>query len=119
MQIRREINSHSHYLTKSLLTGEPNKYTDESYDDIALGYIAVRDFPEMRILERLAMYERRFELSLYKTMAEFKKLQKTRKAEQAGAIRLKKQSQSRKNVEYRTRNIGFRRYLWHKLHRLF
>jgi len=83
MQIRREINNHSHYLTKSLLTGEPNKYPDESYDDIALGYIAVRDFPEMRILERLAMYERRFELSLYKTMAEFKKLQKDRKAKGA------------------------------------
>jgi hypothetical protein len=91
MQIRREINYHSQNLTKSLLTGEPNKSPDESYDDLALGYIAVKDFPEMRILERLSIYERRFELSLYRTMAELKKLQKDRKAEQEKPIRLKKQ----------------------------
>ena len=82
MQIRQEMNSPSPYLTESLITGEPQEKPGK-YDDVVLGFVAVRDFPGMRILERLAMYERRFELSLYKTMAEFKKLQQIRKAQDA------------------------------------
>src|SRR4030042_1856755 len=89
-KIRREINSMFPELSKSLLTGEPQQ-SPKKYDDIVLGYIAHRDFVDARVLERLSMYERRFELSLYKTMAEFKKLQKDRKAEQVKPTRLKKQ----------------------------
>ena len=81
-KIRREINSMFPELSKSLLTGQPQEKPGK-YDDIALGYIAHRDFVDARVLERLSMYERRFELSLYKTMKEFKKLQKYRKAQDA------------------------------------
>jgi len=56
-----------------------SKYSDKCYDDQVLGYIAMRDFAGSRALERLAMYERRFEASLFRTMGELKKLRHTRK----------------------------------------
>ena len=85
-KIRREINLTYPKLSKTLVTGEPcdmSKYSDGCYDDVALGYIAMRDFAEQRALERLSLYERRFEASLFKTMAELKKLQHARKREQS------------------------------------
>jgi len=87
-KIRREINGMAPKLTKSLLTGEScdvSQYSKDCYDDLALGYIAMRDFAEQRALERLSMYERRFEASLFKTMAELKKLQRMRQSEQIDA----------------------------------
>jgi hypothetical protein len=87
-KIRREINGMVPKLTKSLLNGEPcdvSKYSKDCYDDLALGYIAMWDFAEQRALERLSMYERRFEASLFKTMAELKKLQRMRQSEQIDA----------------------------------
>jgi hypothetical protein len=87
-KIRREINGMAPKLSKSLLTGEPcdvSKYSKDCYDDLALGYIAMWDFAEQRALERLSMYERRFEASLFKTMAELKKLQRMRQSEQIDA----------------------------------
>ena len=83
-KIRREINGMAPKLSKSLLTGEPcdvSKYSKDCYDDLALGYIAMWDFAGQRALERLSMYERRFEASLFKTMAELKKLQRMRQSE--------------------------------------
>lgn len=83
-RIMYEINDCLPRLTKSLLTGEPEK-SSEKYDEVALGYVAERDFTHDRVLERLSLYERRFELSLFKTMKELDKLQSLRKAEQAEA----------------------------------
>jgi len=107
VKIRREINDTFPELSESLITGKPcdlSKYSDKCYDDQALGYIAMRDFGGSRALERLSMYERRFEASLYKTMTEFKKLRRARRAKEAEEVKkapdpflgkpLKKQSQS-------------------------
>jgi len=82
VKIRREINDTWPELSESLITGKPcdmSKYSDKCYDDQVLGYIAMRDFAGSRALERLAMYERRFEASLFRTMGELKKLRHTRK----------------------------------------
>jgi hypothetical protein len=72
-------------LTKSLLS----KYRDQSQPnpsesapacpersrrDLSLGRLAVKDFSNTRVLERLLMYERRIENSLYKTYLEFQRL---------------------------------------------
>jgi hypothetical protein len=43
--------------------------------DLTLGRMAIRDFSNARVLERLLMYERRLEHSLYKTILEFQRLQ--------------------------------------------
>jgi hypothetical protein len=43
-------------------------------DDLALGRVALKDFSNSRVLDRLLMYERRIEHSLYKTMAELQRL---------------------------------------------
>lgn len=44
-------------------------------DGTLLGKLAVKDFANDHVLERLLMYERRLESSLYKTHLEFQKLQ--------------------------------------------
>ncbi|MHC4728914.1 MAG: hypothetical protein ACYS17_16990 [Planctomycetota bacterium] len=46
---------------------------------LALGRMAIKDFSNARVLDRLLMYERRIEHSLYKTILEFQRLQIMRK----------------------------------------
>jgi hypothetical protein len=53
----------------------------ESYDtqenqslDLSLGRMAIKDFSNDRVLERLLMYERRLEHSLYRTLIELQRL---------------------------------------------
>jgi hypothetical protein len=46
----------------------------ESHDELPLGRLAVKDFANARVLDRLLMYERRLESSLYKTLLEFQRL---------------------------------------------
>jgi len=53
-------------------------------EDAALGKVVVEDFGGARVLDRLLMYERRIESSLYRTMAE---LRKEREARTAAAAR--------------------------------
>jgi len=43
-------------------------------DDSALGRVVVNDFSNARVLDRLLMYERRIEHSLYRTMTELQRL---------------------------------------------
>ena len=89
VKIRLEINSSKPYLSKSLLTGQPcrmSKNPKRCYDDLALGLITKWDFAGDRALERLSMYERRFEASLFKTMAELKKLQYARKRDPSETV---------------------------------
>ena len=86
VKIRAEISRSKAILSKSLITGQPcrlSKNTKRCYDDLALGLIAKWDFEADRVLERLSMYERRFEASLFKTMGELKKLKDARKQERA------------------------------------
>ena len=52
-------------------------------DDTTIGRILVQDFAQERVLERLLMYERRIEGSLYRTMAQLEKRQRLRGAEPA------------------------------------
>ncbi len=64
-------------LTKSLLfKGQdlPQADSSELAHDLALGRMAIKDFSHARVLDRLLMYERRIENSLYKTIFEFQRL---------------------------------------------
>jgi hypothetical protein len=69
-------------LTKSLLFKDsalPQADSSDPANDLALGLMAIKDFSNSRVLERLLMYERRIENSLYKTYLEFQRLQLMRK----------------------------------------
>ena len=48
--------------------------TSSPVPELALGQVAVRDFSSSRALDRLQMYERRIEQSLFKTLLEFQRL---------------------------------------------
>ena len=48
--------------------------TPASNGELALGHLAIKDFSDARVLERLLMYERRIEHSLYKTLLELQRL---------------------------------------------
>ncbi|MHC4165606.1 MAG: hypothetical protein ACYSWQ_01470 [Planctomycetota bacterium] len=54
-------------------------------DHLLLGRLAVVDWTNDRVLDRMMLYERRIENSMYKTMHELERLQKARKDEQARA----------------------------------
>jgi len=45
-----------------------------SANDLALGSMAIKDFSNSRVLDRLLMYERRIENSMYKTIFELQRL---------------------------------------------
>ncbi|MHC4737423.1 MAG: hypothetical protein ACYS9Y_00815 [Planctomycetota bacterium] len=51
----------------------------ESSSALALGRLAVKDFKNARVLDRLLMYERRIEHSLYKTLLELQRLNLVKK----------------------------------------
>jgi len=59
-------------LSKYRLPSQPDP--SESETDLTLGRLAVKDFSNTRVLERLLMYERRIENSLYKTYLEYQRL---------------------------------------------
>lgn len=69
-------------LTRSL---QAKSAADDPGDDLALGRAVVKDFGNSRVLDRLGLYERRIEHSLYKTMAELQRLQLLRELESAPA----------------------------------
>jgi len=56
-----------------------------SAPDLALGRLAIKDFSNARVLDRLLMYERRMEHSLYKTLLELQRLRLIRKLEHPNA----------------------------------
>ncbi len=66
-------------LTQSLLPKGPPPDPSESAPELALGRLAIEDFADTRVLDRLLMYERRIEHSLYKTLLEFQRLHLIRK----------------------------------------
>ncbi len=72
-------------LTKSLfrnVAGESLSNANSSNGELALGRLVVKDFGNERVLDRLLMYERRIEHSLYKTLLEFQRLNIVKKLEQ-------------------------------------
>ncbi len=74
-------------LTQSLLyKGQvpPQDAPSTSNGSLALGRMAIKDFSNARVLERLLMYERRIENSLYRTILELQRLHLMRKLDPAG-----------------------------------
>jgi len=64
-------------LAKSLIFKSrdlPKSDSSESAPHLVLGRMAIKDFSDTRVLERLLMYERRIEHSLYKTLLELQRL---------------------------------------------
>jgi hypothetical protein len=64
-------------LTRSLLNKSSASSQTEpsvSASELTLGRLAIKDFANTRVLERLLMYERRIENSLYKTILEIQRL---------------------------------------------
>jgi hypothetical protein len=61
--------------------GFPQDETSDSNPDLTLGRIAIKDFSNARVLDRLLMYERRIEHSLYKTTLELQRLRLLRTLE--------------------------------------
>ena len=73
-------------LTQSLyrsIIGESPTNATGSNGELALGRLVVKDFSNERVLDRLLMYERRIEHSLFKTLLEFQRLNIVRKFEQS------------------------------------
>jgi hypothetical protein len=62
----------------------------KSEQDLTLGRLAVKDFSNNRVLEKLLMYERRLENSLYKTHLEFQRLNLIKKLDPEYEMLLKK-----------------------------
>jgi len=62
---------------KSLNQSQPTPSASD--DHLALGRLAVKDFSDARVLDRLLMYERRIENSLLKMLLEFQRLNIVRK----------------------------------------
>jgi hypothetical protein len=76
-------------LTRSLvrsITGESLDNANNSNSQFPLGRLVVKDFANGRVLDRLLMYERRIEHSLYKTILEFQRLNFVRKFQQSKAL---------------------------------
>jgi hypothetical protein len=74
-------------LTQSLfrnVAGESLSNANGSNGELALGRLVVKDFGNERVLDRLLMYERRIEHSLYKTLLEFQRLNITRRLKDEG-----------------------------------
>jgi len=82
--LAKETSSPLARLTQSLRAKGADQPSDDSEGfgrDPALGRTVVRDFANSRVLDRLLMYERRIESSLYRTMAELQKLRRAEKLE--------------------------------------
>jgi len=56
-------------------------------DHLLLGRMAVRDWSKYRVLDKMMLYERRIENSMYKTIKELERLQKARKAQDDRAVK--------------------------------
>ncbi len=101
VRIRLEINCSKPWLSESLITGEPcelSKNPKRCYDDLALGLIAKWDFEADRVLERLSMYERRFEKSLFKTIAQLQAMKAARLTAPADAAEMQHPAQAEEKI---------------------
>jgi len=91
--LAKETSSPLASLTQSLRSKGATPDDSEGFGpDPALGRTVVRDFANSRVLDRLLMYERRIESSLYRTMAELRKLRQAQKTEPAGDAHVSKAS---------------------------
>jgi hypothetical protein len=77
-----KIEEYSYSFWAKLISKDRKKWRSKPTDlppDLILGRVALNDFKYYRVLDRLQLYERRIEQSLYKAMREFQKLTLTRK----------------------------------------
>ena len=74
-------NRECYYLNQSIRPGDPRF----DLDHLPLGRIATSDWSNCRVLDRMMMYERRIENSMYKTINKLKTQQMIRVIEQAEA----------------------------------
>jgi hypothetical protein len=77
-----QINDPLAKLTQSLLPKalrRPQADPSAPGSDLTLGRLAIKDFSNARVLERLLLYERRIENSLYRTILELQRLSLIRK----------------------------------------
>jgi len=70
---------------KKLVRSMRSKGASEDDRATALGTVVVRDFANSRVLDRLGLYERRIEQSLYRTVAELQKLRLLRELDEPTA----------------------------------
>ena len=68
-------------LLQSMRAKNAEQSAEAPDDELALGRAVVRDFSNARVLDRLGLYERRIEHSLYKTLGELEKLRLLRELE--------------------------------------
>jgi len=74
-------------LTQSLsfnFAGKSLSNANSLNGELTLGRLAIKDFANARVLDRLLMYERRIEHSLYKTILEFQRLNITKRLREDG-----------------------------------
>ena len=81
-------------LTQSLLPKGQQPDPSESAPELALGRLAIKDFARARVLDRLLMYERRLEHSLYKTLLELQRLNLIRKLDPGSEMPFKPWSEA-------------------------
>jgi hypothetical protein len=74
---------------KSAEAGE-SESRESGGGESAVGQTIVRDFANYRVLDRLSMYERRIESSLYRTMNELRKLQHEQDQDSAAGANVSK-----------------------------
>jgi hypothetical protein len=75
-------------LTQALMARQTARVRGDSNADeagLALGRMLVKDFSNDRVLDRLLMYERRIEHSLYRSLVEIQRLQLIRQLDPADA----------------------------------
>jgi len=82
--IDKQLNSPLARMAEGMLPKSLRKQnTDGQEADLTLGKVAIKDFSNSRVLERLLMYERRIENSMLKTMDELRRRRIMRELEQA------------------------------------
>jgi len=70
-------------LSRSMMTKEQRQLAEDP--NLALGRAAIKDFSNSMVLDRLLIYERRIENSMFRIMAEIQRLQLMRELKQAKA----------------------------------
>jgi hypothetical protein len=76
-------------LVQSLLPKDQRQLPSDasaSNGDLVLGRVAIKDYSNSRVLDRLLMYERRIENSMFKTINELRRLRLIRELEEASAV---------------------------------
>jgi hypothetical protein len=89
VMIERDGSNPLNRLVQSLLPKDQRQLPGDasaSNDDLVLGRSAIKDYSNSRVLDRLLMYERRIENSMFKTINELRRLRLIRELEEANAV---------------------------------